>query len=85
MSIGPDSRSRQALYFIREGDDRWFVSHSGADYPYQARHIAIQAAIDAANTSGKRGHEAQVLIRGADGDWTAIWTYGTEGYPWAGE
>lgn len=85
MSSGSDSRSRQALYFVREGDGRWFVSHSGAEYPYQARHIAIEAAVDAANSSGKRGHDAQVLVRGEDHEWRPVWTYGEDPYPWSGE
>lgn len=85
MSAGNDSRSRHALYFVREGDERWFVSHSGAEYPYQARHIAIEAAVDAANTSGKRGHDAQVLVRDAADDWVPVWTFGVDLYPWAGE
>jgi len=74
--------SRQALYFIREGDQRWFVSHSGAEYPYQSRRIAIEAAVDAANSSGKRGHHAQVFVRDLLDDWQAIWTYGLDPYPW---
>lgn len=76
---------RQALYFVREGGERWIVSHSGAEYPYQSRHIAIEAAVDAANTSGKRGHDAQVLVRDGQTDWRAIWTYGADSYPWPGE
>lgn len=85
MSTGPDSRSRQARYFVRANAERWIVSHSGAEYPYQARHIAIEAAVDAANTSGKRGHHAQVLIRDADDEWVPIWTFGNDPYPWVGE
>ena len=85
MSTLPDSRSRQALYFIQEGEERWFVSHSGAQYPYQARRIAIEAAVDAANSSGKRGHDAQVLVRDGESDWRAIWTYGLDPYPWVGD
>jgi hypothetical protein len=85
MSTGNDSRARQALYFIRQSDERWFVFHSGAEYPYQTRHIAIEAAVDAANTSGKRGHHSQVLVCDELEDWRPIWTYGHDPYPWSGE
>jgi len=48
-----------ALYII-EKSDCWYVRHSGAEYPVCRAAIAIAAAIDAANTSG-RGRIAQVL------------------------
>ncbi|MEG3145017.1 hypothetical protein U1839_10180 [Sphingomonas sp. RT2P30] len=85
MSSANDSWPRDALYFIREGEERWFVSHSGAQYPYRSRHIAIEAAVDAANSSGKRGHHAQVLVRDGADDWQPIWTYGLDSYSWAGD
>lgn len=83
MSTGGDTGPRQARYFVREGDERWIVSHSGAEYPYQTRHIAIEAAVDAANSSGKRGHHAQVFARDEADDWHPIWTYGLDPYPWS--
>jgi len=74
----------RALYYIVSEGERWNVRHSGADYPYLTRSIAISAAIDAAHTSGSRGHEAEVLIEGSDGDWSAEWVYGRDPYPQPG-
>lgn len=85
MISDTDSQPRQALYFVDEGEGCWVVSHSGARYPYQSRRIAIEAAVDAANSSGNRGYEARVLVRGDDGGWRPFWVYGEDAYPWSGE
>lgn len=85
MTSDTDSPPRQALYFVDEGEGRWIVSHSGARYPYQSRRIAVEAAIDAAYSSGNRGYEAQVLVRGGDGEWRPFWVYGQDAHPWPGE
>lgn len=79
--MSSDSSSSKALYYIAEKGDRWCVRHRGAEYPYLTRAIAIGAAIDAARTSGARGHVAQVLGAGPDDAWVNIWTYGVDPYP----
>jgi len=81
MSEANESRTRPALYFVCEEGDFWMVSHSGAQYPYRSREVALNAAIDAANTSGKRGHRAEVQIRDSDDEWVRFWTYGIDPYP----
>lgn len=85
MISDTDSQPRQALYFVDQDEERWVVSHSGARYPYQSRRIAIEAAVDAANSSGNRGYEARVLVRGEDGAWQPFWVYGEDPHPWSGE
>ncbi|MEO6216339.1 MAG: hypothetical protein ABIO86_09930 [Sphingomonas sp.] len=81
MSDTTNQGPSQALYFVREDGSRWTVSHSGAEYPYQTRDMAIGAAVDAANTSGKRGHDARVHIRGDGQEWQIVWRYGLDPYP----
>ncbi|CAN5748978.1 hypothetical protein BH11PSE6_BH11PSE6_25890 [soil metagenome] len=71
----------QALYYIVHHDGRWKVRHSGAEYPYQSRPTALSAAIDAAHTSGARGHEAQVLVQDEGGRWCTEWRYDRDPYP----
>ena len=73
-----------ALYYVVSEEGRWKVRHSGADYPYLTRSTAISAAIDAARASGLRGHEAEVLIEGTNGAWSAEWVYGRDPYPQPG-
>lgn len=81
MSEVNDTRTRPALYLVSVEGDFWMVSHSGAQYPYRSRQVALNAAIDAANTSGKRGHRAEVQIRDVEGEWLPFWTYGLDPYP----
>lgn len=71
----------QALYYIVSDGGHWKVRHSGADYPYLTRPTALSAAIDAAHSSGSRGHEAEVLVQDEDGEWHTEWTYGRDPYP----
>jgi hypothetical protein len=81
LNQGSALHSRPVLYFMCPDGARWMVSHSGAQYPYRSREIAIDAAIDAANTSGLRGHRAEVQLRDEEGEWHPFWTYGQDTYP----
>ncbi len=71
----------KATYQISSSDTCWTVSHSGAAYPYRTRAIAISAAIDAARSSGLRGHEAEVFVEDGDGGWLEEWVFGRDPYP----
>jgi hypothetical protein len=39
------------------------------------------AAVSASHTNGNAGHDAQVLIQGANNQFRAEWTYGHDPYP----
>jgi hypothetical protein len=67
--------------YVVEESGRWWVRHSGASYPYHSRAIAVDAAIDAANTSGKRGYDARVMVPGPEDEWELAWVYGRDSYP----
>jgi hypothetical protein len=71
----------RAQYFVLSDQGRWKVRHSDKDYPYETQKAAMRAAVDAAQKSGKTGHDAQVLIQGQNGQWRAEWTYGNDPYP----
>jgi hypothetical protein len=71
----------QALYFVVEKNGRWYVQHSGAEYPYVSRAIAVSAAIGAANSSGLRGYVAKVFEPCAQAEWRPIWVFGQDPYP----
>jgi hypothetical protein len=46
--------------------------------PFSSRQDSINAAIEAARSSGCVGHETEVLVQGEDGSFRAVWTYGKE-------
>jgi hypothetical protein len=71
-----------AQYVVILQDDEWKISHSGARYgPYPTQETAIRVAVDAAHSSGLRGHDAQVLTQGEDDRFRTEWTYGHDPYP----
>ena len=68
-------------YYVLSNGGRWKVRHNEKDYDYDTQAAAMRAAVDAAHTSGKTGHDAQVLVQGRDGQWQTEWTYGNDPYP----
>lgn len=71
----------RAEYYILSAGGQWKIRHDGKDYHYATQQEAIRAAVDAAHSSGKNGHDAQVLVQGANGQWRTEWTYGHDPYP----
>jgi hypothetical protein len=47
---------------------------------FDALKPAVRAAVDHANTSGKNGQPASVILH-ASGKTTRVWTYGEDAYP----
>jgi hypothetical protein len=41
----------------------------------------MRAAVEAAHSSGRMGHDAQVLIQRQNNQWRTEWTYGHDPYP----
>lgn len=72
--------AQQAFYVVCVGD-RWKIKNGRHEDFAATRELAIGVAIEAANEAGRRGHQAQVLIRGPDAQWRAEWTFGTDPLP----
>jgi hypothetical protein len=58
-----------------------FHSMESITGPYDAQKAAIKVAVETAHTSGKNGHDAQVLVQGTDSKFRTEWTYGNDPYP----
>ena len=72
----------RAQYFVVLHNDGWKIKLSGQHYgPYATQAAAIRAAVDAANSTGKIGNDAQVLVQGANNQFSTEWTYGHDPYP----
>ena len=72
----------RAHYYVLSDGLNWKISIDGKEFKnYATQAAAIKAAVDAAHGSGKAGHDAQVLIQGANGQWRTEWTYGHDPYP----
>lgn len=72
----------RAQYFVVNHQGQWKISFEGKHYgPYDTQKAAIKVAVDSAHTSGKNGHDAQVLIQGTDSKFRTEWTYGNDPYP----
>lgn len=71
----------RAIYYILSNAGRWKIKHRDKEYDYGTQAAAIKAAVDAAHTSGRNGHDAQVLMQGRDSQWQTEWTYGNDPYP----
>ena len=72
--------ARAHYYVVRDGSG-WKVQLDGKDYPFNTQAEAMKAAVDATHSSGREGHDAQVLVQGRDGKWQTEWTYGHDPYP----
>lgn len=69
-------------YYVVLHEGQWKVKHDDKHYgPYNTQKAAIRAAVDAAHTSGKNGHDAQVLVQGENNQFRTEWTYGHDPYP----
>jgi hypothetical protein len=69
-------------YFVVRHENQWKISFDGKHYgPYSTQAIAIRTAVDAAHSSGKNGHDAQVLVQGLNSQFRTEWTYGSDPYP----
>lgn len=72
----------RAQYVVVLHEGEWKIKHDGKHYgPYRTQKLAIDAAVDAAHKAGVQGHDAQVLIQGADNRFRTEWTYGHDPYP----
>jgi hypothetical protein len=72
----------RAQYVVVLHENQWKIKFDGKHYgPYGTQRDAIRAAVDAAHTSGKGGHDAQVLVQGQNNQFRTEWTYGNDPYP----
>ncbi|EIT69466.1 MULTISPECIES: DUF2188 domain-containing protein [Hydrocarboniphaga] len=72
----------RAQYFVVHHQGQWKISFDGKHYgPYDTQKAAIKVAVETAHTSGKNGHDAQVLVQGTDSKFRTEWTYGNDPYP----
>ena len=69
-------------YQVSPNGTKWKIIHEGKEYHYDTQSAAIRAAVDAAKSSGDKGHEnSQVLVQGNNGQFRTEWTYGKDSYP----
>jgi Uncharacterized protein conserved in bacteria (DUF2188) len=69
-------------YYVVLHQNEWKINFDGQHYgPYRTQALAIRAAVDAAHTEGKKGHDAQVLVQGTNNQFRTEWTYGHDPYP----
>lgn len=75
--------SLSAHYIVSRRTGGWFIGMEGERYgPFPDGQVgALIAAVQAANHSGKEGHDARVLLRTAEGRMTTVWVFGTDSYP----
>jgi hypothetical protein len=72
----------RAHYYVVLHEGQWKISFDGKHYgPYNTQADAIAVAVDAAHKSGQNGHDAQVLVQGANNQFRTEWTYGGDPYP----
>ena len=69
-------------YFVVKHESEWKVKLDGVHYgPFVTQAMAIRSAVDAANDSGRKGVDAQVLVQGENHQFRTEWTYGHDPYP----
>jgi Uncharacterized protein conserved in bacteria (DUF2188) len=72
----------RAVYYLVLHQNQWKIKFNDEHYgPYQTQGAAIRAAVEAAHSSGKQGHDAQVLVQARDNKFRTEWTYGHDPYP----
>ncbi len=72
----------RAQYIVVLDDGEWKIIFDGNHYgPYVSQEAAIKVAVTTANSSGEKGHDAQVLVQGRDYRFRTAWTYGEDPYP----
>jgi hypothetical protein len=69
-------------YFIVFDRGHWRIKRNGQlSEPFASQALAVRAAINAAYHKGSYGNQAQVLVRGDDRLFDAVWIYGLDTYP----
>ena len=72
----------RAHYYVVRHEGEWKIKLNDRHFgPYVTQRSAIRIAVDAAHKAGKTGHDAQVLVQGADNQFRTEWTYGHDPYP----
>lgn len=72
----------RAQYFVVLHNGEWKITFDGKHYgPYPTQKAAIQTAVEAAHSSGRKGIDAQVMVQGRDNLFRTEWTYGRDPYP----
>lgn len=73
----------RVVYYVVVSQGEWQIKYGEGKIagPYATQKAAIRAAVDAAHSTGKNGHDAQVLVQGSDSKWQTEWTYGNDPYP----
>jgi hypothetical protein len=79
FSFGIEAMSQFVV--VTHGNEWVVETETKAVGRYADRSHAIAAAIDLADSKGKAGQDAQVLIREAGPTLKTIWTYGKDIYP----
>jgi hypothetical protein len=68
-------------YLIISDNGRWVVQQGSVVLGvFAGRDEAMQAAIAVACSSGRCGHQAEVLTKSRDGDFIPVWTFGLDSY-----
>ena len=61
-------------YYVLKQRAGWKIRYGDNEYTgYSTRAAAVQAAISIAEKWAKNGHDAEVQVEGADGNWTMEW------------
>src|SRR6266568_2353411 len=69
-------------YIVAKDGNRWMINLQGDQFgPYETQRDAIQAAVEAAHTSGDQGYDAKVLVPVGINQFRTEWTYGHDQYP----
>jgi len=72
----------RAHYYVTHYQGQWHIKHGDQHYgPYATQAAAIKTAVDTAHKAGRQGHDAQVLVQGANNQFRTEWTYGHDPYP----
>ena len=73
----PNSR-----YFIVQQDEEWLIKFQDEQFgPYHTQKEAMLFAVDAAQTLGEHGENAEVCVMGENGHFRPEWSYGRDTYP----
>jgi len=68
-------------YLIIFENGRWVIQQDSTVLGvFSSRSEVMQAAIAVACSSGRCGHQAEVLTKSKDGDSVPVWIYGLDGY-----
>jgi hypothetical protein len=66
-------------FYVLIDQGQWCIRYCDRKIgPFPSRQDSINAAIEAARSSGCLGNETEVLIQTEDGSFRTAWTYGDE-------